>query len=151
MHEGNTMAYYIPFPLFSTVRCRPQGSWRNSAQATQSSLTARRPTLSFGRALRHTYLMLIHWWMRQNVSKMNRRAFSMKSSRQATRKKSFTNTWDNDQKESNDSSWQQWAQPFAIQFLSKIKASTYGQFAIQMLVCSVVVHTILKSDCLLHE
>jgi hypothetical protein len=38
------------------------------------------------------YLMLMHWWIRQKVSKMKRRAFSMKSSRQATRKKSFTRT-----------------------------------------------------------
>lgn len=37
--------------------------------------------------------MLMHWWILQKVSKMNRRAFSMKSSRQATRKKSFTSTW----------------------------------------------------------
>lgn len=39
------------------------------------------------------YLMLMHWWILQKVSKMKRRAFSMKSSRQATRKKSFTKTW----------------------------------------------------------
>lgn len=37
--------------------------------------------------------MLMHWWIRQKVSKMKRRAFSMKSSRQATKKKSFTRTW----------------------------------------------------------
>ena len=37
--------------------------------------------------------MLIHWWIRQNVSNMKRRALSMKSSRQATRKKSLVNTW----------------------------------------------------------
>ena len=37
--------------------------------------------------------MLMHWWMRQNVSNMKRRAFSMKSSRHATRKKSLISTW----------------------------------------------------------
>lgn len=42
---------------------------------------------------RMTNLMLMHWWIRQNVSKMKRRAFSMKSSRQATKKKSLTRTW----------------------------------------------------------
>lgn len=42
------------------------------------------------------YLMLMHWWILQKVSKMKRRAFSMKSSRQATRKKSFTKTCKND-------------------------------------------------------
>jgi len=35
----------------------------------------------------------MHWWMRQNVSNMNSRAFSMKSSRQATRKKSLMSTY----------------------------------------------------------
>lgn len=40
-----------------------------------------------------TYLMLMHWWILQKVSNMKRRAFSMKSSRQATRKKSFTRTY----------------------------------------------------------
>lgn len=40
-----------------------------------------------------SYLMLIHWWIRQKVSNMKRRAFSMKSSRQATKKKSFTSTY----------------------------------------------------------
>lgn len=34
----------------------------------------------------------MHWWMRQKVSNIKRRAFSMKSSRQATRKKSLTRT-----------------------------------------------------------
>ena len=38
-------------------------------------------------------LILIHWWMRQNVSKINKRAFSMKSSKQAIKKKSFNKTW----------------------------------------------------------
>ena len=37
-------------------------------------------------------LMLIHWWIRQNVSKINKRAFSMKSSKQAIKKKSFNKT-----------------------------------------------------------
>lgn len=41
----------------------------------------------------NTYFILMHWWIRQKVSKMNRRAFSMKSSRHATRKKSFTSTF----------------------------------------------------------
>lgn len=41
----------------------------------------------------NAYLILMHWWIRQKVSKMNKRAFSMKSSRQATRKKSFTSTF----------------------------------------------------------
>lgn len=43
------------------------------------------------------YLMLMHWWILQKVSKMKRRAFSMKSSRQATRKKSFTKTCKDDE------------------------------------------------------
>ena len=34
----------------------------------------------------------MHWWILQNVSKIIKREFSMKSSRQATRKKSFTKT-----------------------------------------------------------
>ena len=38
-------------------------------------------------------LMLIHWWIRQNVSKINKRAFSMKSSKQAIKKKSFNKTY----------------------------------------------------------
>ncbi len=36
--------------------------------------------------------MLMHWWIRQNVSKIIILEFSTKSSRHATRKKSFTNT-----------------------------------------------------------
>lgn len=43
--------------------------------------------------IQNTYFILMHWWIRQKVSKMNRRAFSMKSSRHATRKKSFTSTF----------------------------------------------------------
>lgn len=42
---------------------------------------------------RTTHLMLMHWWILQKVSKMKSRAFSIKSSRQATKKKSFTRTW----------------------------------------------------------
>jgi len=40
-----------------------------------------------------TYLILMHWWILQNVSKMNSLAFSMKSSKQATKKKSLDRTW----------------------------------------------------------
>lgn len=39
-----------------------------------------------------TYLILIHWWILQKVSKIERRAFSMNSARQATRKKSLSST-----------------------------------------------------------
>lgn len=46
--------------------------------------------------------MLMHWWMRQKVSKMKSRAFSMKSSRQATRKKSFTRTWQGQKHQSGE-------------------------------------------------
>ena len=38
-------------------------------------------------------LILIHWWMRQNVSKINSRAFSIKSSKQAIKKKSLRRTY----------------------------------------------------------
>ncbi len=38
------------------------------------------------------YLMLMHWWIRQKVSKIERRAFSINSARQATRKKSLSRT-----------------------------------------------------------
>ena len=37
-------------------------------------------------------LMSMHWWMRQYVSKMKRRAFSLKSSLHPTRKKSLAST-----------------------------------------------------------
>lgn len=37
--------------------------------------------------------MLIHSWILQNVSKISSLAFSMKSSKHATKKKSFTNTY----------------------------------------------------------
>lgn len=55
--------------------------------------SAHTPLLTNKTISRMMYLMLMHWWILQKVSKMKRRAFSIKSSRQATKKKSFTRTW----------------------------------------------------------
>ena len=37
--------------------------------------------------------MLMHWWIRQNISKISRRALSRNSSKQCVRNRSLLNTW----------------------------------------------------------